>query len=264
MKRVIYSLYQPNIPKSGYSVNTYKQNQFERWKHKLEKCKQEYANKCNAEFIMHYPNLKDYTSLQFEKIRLLEQYAESYDEVLYLDFDIVPSYLARNMFECVDTSKISMHPFHREIKPYELKLAIDQPDLQVFDQQTMFVKICAKKSMLLLEGIDSNNLCYNTGVICANSEVIKTLQFTERLDEMCEILDESKEDSIYPDIISKYFSYNNEVFISYLIEKYQIPHNDIAMNWNYVIDDRKDISLGGYDFLHMVSKDFDILFDQQC
>jgi len=262
MKRVIYSMYQPNIPKVGFSVDTYKQDQFEKYKDKLIKCKQEYADQCEADFFMHYPNLKDYTSLQYEKIRLLEEYAESYDEVLYLDFDVIPAHSPRNIFECVDLSKINMHPFKREIKPYELKRAITNKNVEYFDDQTMFVKVCAKKSMLLLEGVNSNDLCYNTGVVCAGSDVIKSINFIDKLDEMKELLDESKEDSLYPEGITKHFSYNNEVFISYIIERYNIPHVDLGMNWNYIIDDRMELSHGGYDLLHMVSKNFVLKFGE--
>ena len=262
MKRVIYSMYQPNIPKVGFSVDNYKQDQFEKYKDRLIKCKQEYADLCDADFFMHFPELSDYTALQYEKIRLLEEYAESYDEVLYLDFDVIPAHSSRNMFECVDLSKINMHPFKREIKPYQLRTALTDKNVEYFDDQTMFVKICAKKTMLMLEDVSSNDLCYNTGVICAGSEVIKSIKFIDKLDEMKELLDESKEDSLYPETITKHFSYNNEVFMSYIIERYNIPHVNLAMNWNYIIDDRMELSFGGYDLLHMVSKNFELKFGE--
>ena len=50
--------------------------------------------------------------------------------------------------------------------------------------------------------------------------------------------------------------------MSYIIERYNIPHVDLAMNWNYIIDDRMELSFGGYDLLHMVSKNFELKFGE--
>lgn len=256
MKKLVYSIYNKNVDKVGFSVTDYKLNQFEKYKEKLIKCKKDYATKCSAEYILVETNSSDFVDIQFEKIRLLEEYSKTYDEVLYLDFDVIPTTNSRNIFECVDSSKISMHPLDRRLDGLRMRQMLDTNG---FDSQNMFVKTAAKKSMLVLEGLASNDYVYNTGVIFGNSSIISELKFTERLNEMNDLMEEAQEDHMFPTEIGNHFVPNNEVYISYLIEKYNIPHNDLSMNWNYIMDDVETIPDGMSDFIHCVSKEFDTL-----
>ena len=116
--------------------------------------------------------------------------------------------------------------------------------------------------MLLLEGINGNNKCYNTGVVVGNSEIIKQINFTEQLDDMIELLGEAKEDNAFPDEICKHFTPNNEVFMSYLIERDNIPHVDLTMNWNFIMDDigTRTVDEQG-ELIHWVTKEFEYAFE---
>jgi len=257
MKRIIFSIFNGNVDQNHKSTNDYKLSQFNKFKSKLTECKNDYAKKCNADFILHEVPITDYNSLQFEKIIQLEKYAYEYDEILYLDFDVIPTNYARNIFDCIDTSKISMHPLRRDLKHGKLRSALNN---NWMDNQNVFVKTCAKKAMLLLDGINGNDLLYNTGVTLGNSEIIKRINFTEQLSELHNILDEAKEDSLFPEEISNNFYYNNEVYISYLVERYNIPHVDLTMNWNFIIDDVQTYPTSAGELLHYVRKEFDQVF----
>jgi hypothetical protein len=256
MKRIIFSIYTNTVDKVGYSVTDYKLDQFEKYKDKLVERKQIYADKCSADFVLVETVKSDFVDIQFEKIRLLEEYAKTYDEVLYLDFDVIPSKLARNIFECIDSSKISMHPLDRPLNGTDMRTFLRNA---CFDSQNMFVKTAAKKSMLVLEGLLPNDFVYNTGVILGNSSAIVELKFTERLDEMNDLMEDIKDDHMFPSQIGDHFVPNNEVYISYLIERYNIPHNDLTMNWNYIMDDIETIPDAKADFIHCVSKDFKLV-----
>ena len=264
MKRIVFSLFQSKVDKVGFSVTDYKANQFNKWHDQLIKVKKDYADLCNADFKMHYPDLNNFVDLQFEKIRLLEQYAERYDEVLYLDFDIIPSPNAENIFNNVDISKICMYPLIRKMTFREMNevLVMNEPNL---DSQNMFVKTCAKNAMLLLDEIDSSDKCYNTGVIVGNSNVIKSLQFTDQLDHLHQLLSEAREDNVFPEEVYRHFVYNNEVYMTYLVEKNNIPFYDLSSNWNFILDDRglTSSSVLKYDLLHVVNKDFDIWLENR-
>jgi len=255
MKRIIFSIYGDNVNNVGESVTDYKSNNFRAYKDQLVKCKQVYANKCKADFVLIDTSLNNFVDIQFEKIRLLEEFARSYDEVLYLDFDVIPNYSARSIFDSVDTSKLSMHPLNRPLNGIYLRGALLSDWL---DSQSMYVKTCSKRSMLLLEGINGNNLTYNTGVVLGNSEIIKQVNFIEQLDDMHELLEEACEDNLYPPEISRHFVPNNEVYISYLIEKNNIPHHDLSMNWNFILDDVKEYATASAELIHAVNKNFDM------
>ena len=253
MRRIIFSIFSDNVNLDHKSVNDYKISQFKKYKQKLIDCKQKYADFCHADFILHDVNIVDYNKIQFEKILLYEKYAAEYDEIMYLDFDVIPTHRAPNIFESFDMNTICMYPLKRDLHLIDLKTAIDRDWL---DNQNVFNKTCAKKAMLLLDDINGNDLLYNTGVVVSNSEAAKNIQFEYRLDEMNLLLDEAKEDSLYPIEISKNFYYNNEVYMSYLVERYDIPHTDLSMAWNFIIDEFQPDPVDSAYFIHYVNKDF--------
>jgi len=257
MKRIIFSIFNGDVDQNHKSTNDYKLSQFNKYKPQLIECKQNYADKCNADFVLHEVPITDYNTLQFEKIIQLEKYAYEYDEVLYLDFDVIPIPSARNIFDYVDTSKIAMHPLKRDLKHGKLRSALNSGWM---DNQNVFAKTCAKKAMLLLDGINGNDNLYNTGVTLGNSEIIKKINFTEQLSEMNDTLDEAKEDSLFPEEISRNFYYNNEVYISYLVERDNIPHVDLTMNWNFIIDDVQTYPTSAGELMHYVRKEFEQAF----
>ena len=258
MKRIIFSIFNGNVDQNNISTSDYKLSQFNKYKPQLKACKEEYALKCKSDFFLHEIDITDYDSLQFEKIIQFEKYANDYDEVLYLDFDVVPMSKARNIFECVDTSKIAMHPLRRDLKHNKLRNALNDGWI---DGQKVFTKTCAKKAMLLLEGINGNDLLYNTGVTLGNSEIIKKLQFAKQIEYMNNLLDDSKEDTLFPKEISNNFFYNNEVYMSYLVERDNIPHVDLTENWNFIIDDVQSHPTSAGELLHYIKKEFETVFD---
>lgn len=260
MKRIIYSIFNDNVKSEGDSLNDYKRNQFIQHKQKLIECKQHYAKLCGAEYRLFSTGTDDYADIQFEKIRFFEELADDYDEILYLDFDIIPTAIAANIFDEVETDKIAMFPVAPVMQGSTLREAIISNGELGVDHQNMFVKMAAKKSMLELNYESANDLVYNTGVILGNKKVAKELNFTANLEEMKELLYEAKEDSFFPEEITKWFVPNNEVFISYLIEKNQVPHTDLPASWNFIMD-HDQLTYKAVHFLHVINKDFSSIFE---
>ena len=115
--------------------------------------------------------------------------------------------------------------------------------------------------MLLLEDINSNNYIFNTGVFAGNKNSIKELDFINRLKECNSVFKEAKQDNLYPEEINKWWKPNNEVYVSYIVEKYDVPYNDIGLPWNFIIDNwNPDPSAGAY-LLHHIRKEFDATFE---
>ena len=118
MKRVIFSLYidipskdidifDKNILKTGDTpMNIRTKEQFKTHYGDLCACKQIYADAIGADFILYeydtnfslwsekmkheYPYLTMYNIINFYKIHLMYELAMKYDEILFLDFDVVP------------------------------------------------------------------------------------------------------------------------------------------------------------------------------
>jgi len=257
VKRIIFSIFSDNVDTNHVSSSDYKLSQFKKYKDQLKAAQQAYANKCGADYVLHENDWTEYNDLQFEKILKLEQYANEYDQILYLDFDVVPTEKAENIFEVIDDSTIAMHPLERNLSDQELRWILQD---DTFNIQNVFVKTCAKNSMLILEDRMGNNNLYNTGVVYGGKDVIQSLRFAERLDYMKELLEEAKEDSLFPVEISRNFSYNNEAFVTFLVERYDIPHTDLPLHWNFIMDQRFPEKSDIAYFLHHVNKEFEKSF----
>ena len=115
MKNVIFSIY-VDIEKDnletleGYlgdemSRSHRTKHQLAAYKDQLIQCKQQYALLCDADFILYtddalykqflndvkHLNNEEFDKINFYKIYLMEKLANKYDNVLYLDLDVVPT-----------------------------------------------------------------------------------------------------------------------------------------------------------------------------
>lgn len=258
MKRITFSIYNDSVEQNHKSTNDFKLSQFRKYKDRLIEGQQKYASACSSEYTVIETSTTDYNGIQFEKILQMEKFAQDYDEVLYLDLDVVPHTSFANIFEDNDTSTLCIHPLVRDLSQKQLKMFLET---DTFDTQNVFCKTAAKKSMLLLDGINGNDLLYNTGVTMGGSEVIKRLNFGEQLQELHDLLDEAREESLYPHEITRNFYYNNEVYVSYLIERDQLPHTNLGMQWNFILDGYQPEPSAACYLLHHVNKEFQKSFD---
>ena len=257
MKRIIYSIFNDDIHPHK-SSNDFKKAQFSKWRYHLEENHKQYALKCGADYHLHLTPTQSYDDIQFEKILLLEQYANDYDEMLYLDFDVV-SHTDVNCFEYHDMTALNAHGLDRTPKKHQLESYLRNN--RVFHEMNMFAKTCAKNAMLLLDNITGNSLCINTGVVACNKDIAYEIQFKERLKGLHDLLDEAKEDNVYPQEISNAWYYNNEVYLSYLIERFNIPYINIGMPWNFMLDDYYGTPSPAAHLVHNVNKEIEISFD---
>jgi len=256
--RVIFSMYKEV---SDNSVTDYKKQQLKDYKDRLIKRQHQYAEFCNADYFVYETDeflIDDYTTIQFMKIKQFEELAKQYEEVLYLDLDVVP-FTFIDFFKKNDLSKICFYRqngkewgLDRYFRKWELYNRLD-----CLDNQNTWIKACAKNSMLhLKDKYNVNDMLINTGVLGGNSKAIEKIMFTENLNDMIELLYQAKEDNVYPREIADKMTPNNEVFLTYLIEKNNIETNYLNESWNYIVDDiRKDVNDDSV-FLHLINKEF--------
>ena len=150
-----------------------------------------------------------------------------------------------------------MYPLYRDKHKHELKWNIEN---DTYDNQNVYCKTCAKNSMLILDDGNISPKLYNTGVTYGSSNAIKNLKFSQQLNDMKKLLDETLNDSIYPDSITKNFFHNNEVFITYLIERDKIECTDMNIHWNFILDGFQKESTDIAYFTHHVNKEFELSF----
>jgi len=253
MKRIIYSVWN-DLTESHTSATDYKQEQFRKYRHILQKRQEDYAKSCNADYDVYHPDTGLYSSIQFYKLKKFEELSAEYDEILYLDLDVIPK-TNINIFNAFDTNNICVYNVVKSYDKKEIRWAMKNDSFHPMD---VWIKCSMKKSMLLLDNIVGSESIANTGVLLGNKNAIKNLSWLERLDLTHEAYKEALDDNLYPEEVTKRWVPNNEAFFSYMVEKYKVPMIDIGIQWNYILDRHITDYTAGAHFIHQVNKDFEI------
>ena len=238
MKRVIYSFYidipkdeldifDKNIliPNKSVPINYVTKDAFKENYTKLVACKRWYAKQLGVDFKMFeydidfiiykenmqrkYPYITAYNVVNFYKIHLFYKLAEQYDEILYLDFDVVPMH-DDNFFEVWDLSKgiAIQHNTHKVIPMdavTERSQTIRSPTAKYYNAQ----------AMLLDRGLNPKHNVVNTGIVGASKEYIQKLKYFDNFDsDMTEMSRLTKGHDMYPKKITDFFGWDNETLFA--------------------------------------------------
>ena len=277
MKRVIYSLY-VDVPAEehyGKSKNQHDTadkasitvNAFKKHYKKLIDCKRYYANTIDADFIMFehedyqsfeknfksdFPDLTGYEIINFYKIHLLYELSKKYDEILYLDFDVIPL-TNESFFNAWDLSKgICVYSNNDKVeKKSTTNHSIRSPSAKYFNCH----------AMLLEEGLNPDNDVINTGIICARKEDIIKLDFFGKFKDTIDLMTKLRKDTsgLYPQNIVDMFRYDNETIFSYKREVNNVDIQWLDNKWHYFLDNQKFIP-EDTKIVHAISKDFDLVW----
>jgi len=252
VKRIIFSIYRENIDKHT-STSSYKCNQFKKYKEQIIANHKAYAKLCGADYKLFTDVESNYDVIQFQKISMIKKLAQEYDEVLYLDFDVITN-TRLSFFEHFDLNKICAYNIDTTIPDEVRGYRIKDDNWHPMD---MYLKSCCKNAMLLLDDIDNSDLVINTGVIGVNKRSAKFIDFTKCYD----VYHRAKEDNLYPIEINSKWKPNNEVYLTYMIERYNLPYTNIGLQWNFILDDsHRETSSAAY-FYHVVNKDFGLILE---
>lgn len=275
MKRIVYSIYneipdnalEKNQPYSGDTIpkSLRAKLQFKKHYNTLKKCKEEWAELCGAEFKifntnpdpkndifnlfkqkfgLHFgQNRKDYDIMQFFKIFVFEQMANYYDEIVYLDFDVIPNghfspFDYWNMSKInvlgIDSKKENIWSIH-DLQQLNRNKSPHDTIVKSFDKQNMYCKMMTKKAMLATQGINGNNIVTNTGILGGNSQAIKKLNFFDDFVFKIDTLIQAKEEQMFGPVIADKGFINNEIFFAFHLENKNIPWENLTQQWHYML-----------------------------
>ena len=278
MKRVIYSLYvdvpakehfgdsknkHDTVDKANVTINAFK-NHYDR----LIETKIAYAEYCQADFVMFeyddqyktfeqnflkdFPVFTGYEIINFYKIHLLYELSKKYDEILYLDFDVIPL-THESFFNAWDLSNgICVYSNNDHvIKNVRVNNSIRSPSAKYFNCQAMLIE----------SGVSPRNDVINTGIIGARKEDIQQLDFFGKFKDTIDMMTELRNDTsgLYPQNIIDMFRYDNETIFSFKREVNKVPIQWLDDKWHYFLDKQgfipKDTKI-----VHAISKDFDLVW----
>ena len=273
MTEVIYTLY-IDIPENklddqpayrGDTVSKSKRTKIELARNydKLIQTKKRYADLVGADFKIfeyadylpyynrmkeQYPQITDYNIINFYKIKLFYDLL-SYDNVLYLDFDVVPI-TDENFFDVWDLSKgiaIAHNDDH-----------IRRNNKRLLDNRSPTAKHYNCSAMLIDRGLSPSNHVYNTGIIGANSKHLAQLDYFSNFESNIELMDyliNNPEEAMYPENVAAGFAHDNETLRSYRVEETNTPIQWLDEKWHFFFDN--DYIFKETKFVHAINKNFD-------
>lgn len=299
MKNVIFSIYvdidEANLQDlTGYVGDDIPRshrtkNKLAKYYQQLVECKTQYAETCGADFVMFHADdrytkflqsmqsdIYEFDKINFYKHYLLEQLSHEYDNVLYMDLDVVPN-TQLSFFNELDMSKFCIHcadasraatwgmmnsavakklPCHEHGLPLTYEHAIEHH----FDQYHWYIKKLCKDAMLMFDGLqDANNLLANTAIMGGSASAIQSVKFFERMPDMLQVFENIIEENAMGNIVTSKFFVNNEVFMSYLINKFNLPCTFLPSQWHYIQLDEyaNQVSKSEAYLLHIIDKRFE-------
>lgn len=262
IKRVIFTsyddLHNDDLPHESQAKQLLVEEYFDR----LVQNKKDYADSIGVDFMLYRNTMNDFeldkelefTRTNLHKHHLMLDLSDKYDEVMYVDMDVVFN-TNLNVFTEHDISKgIHFKDTNDEIYSKEKHsmlfgyLGLRNPTLKYHITKD------------LLDGKDNNVI--NTGVIIGSSKHIKQLNFIENSKEAINKINDLK--NAKTAIIEKQYYPNNESIFSYIIEKYNIPYVILEDEWHNILNEKpKDVK--GH-CLHFINKQFNAFFKDktQC
>lgn len=269
MKRVIFTCYDDIKDKvDQWGILSFQQNQIKDYFDRLIENKKDYAEQIDAQFIFYHNEMSNFVledaGLEFTKANLYKhhlfaQLAEEYDEVMYVDMDVVFN-TDKNVFEELDLSK----GIHIKDQDTEIKSKVNEEILfgEVGNRNPTLKYHITKD---LLGGKDCHVM--NTGVMIAKSEFIKQIKYAERLPELIQRIQDIKTDSLKNNtatFLRMYYYPNNESIFSYILEEYNIPYVLMKNRWHKIIgEDPEYIDWNEIEIAHFINKKFNAFFNDK-
>lgn len=292
MTKVIYSLY-IDIPKDelDYQPPFYgkeepktheTKRQLKDYYYWLKEIQQAYANNINVEYKLFeyddqykeykkwfnkkYPIVTSYNIINFYKIHLMYELAKEYDEILYLDFDVVPI-TEQCFFKTWDISNkgIAIMANRNSVDTSLHKIVISKENFDnigMLSNRSPTAKYWNTRAMLLESDMSGKNDVYNTGIVGISKEQLEQLDYWNNFDDIINLMTELKNDeySMWPEHIRYMFGWDNETIWSYKMSINNLTRNQLLPEWHHVIDKWNYIP-PNTQLVHVINKNFEYMKD---
>lgn len=242
----------------------------------------QYAEACGIEYRLYeydsdyieykkmfnekYPMITSYNIVNFYKIHLMYELAKEFDEILYLDFDVVPL-SNRNFFDHWNLSKgISILTNRRLIDTTLHRLVVEKHNVEKFGKKISNRSPTAKywnaRAMLLESNMSGANDVYNTGIVGVTSKHLEQLDYWGDFESILNMMTELRYDefSMWPTHIQEIFGWDNETIWSYKMSMNNLDKQWLSEDWHHFMDKWSYIP-EGTNFVHVINKEFSYVKD---
>jgi len=263
MKRIIFTIFDDiDTGTDRWGVADAASHMHNEYFDKLVANKEEYANSLiNVEFKLYHNTMNDFDvagELEFTKVNLYKHHlmaklAEEYDEVMYVDMDVLFN-TDENAFDELDlNSGIHIIDQDNDIESKDINEVI----FEMIGLRNPTLKYHITKDLLN----DKENHVMNTGIMIGKSEHIKQIKFIERLPGIIEKINKLKQShTVY---LRTHYYPNNESVFSYIMEEYNIPYVIMDKEWHFLVDHYPNEIDPNAKIYHFVNKKFNAFFNDK-
>lgn len=198
-------------------------------------------------FLNNHPYVNEYCIVNFYKIHLMYKLSKKYDNVLYLDLDVIPI-TDENIFDL--NADIAVRINHEEDPKRYLTKREGQSD------RSPYAKWHNCRVMRIFSGEDGNNDVYNTGITLASQQGLQKLNYFENFSDTLDFMHQVKEESGFD-----YFGYDNETLFSYKMLQNNVTLTPLDEYWHHTMRGRTSYIPSRTKMIHAINKDFDYVRD---
>ena len=286
--RVIFSVYidfdEKEFDKNyDFDKNVKNKKEFKDNYNFLKSYQQKYAQQLEIDYVLYendskwkkyknyfeknYPFISKYNIVNFYKIQLMYDLSKSYDEILYLDFDVVPL-TNDNIFNCINFNDGIACKVNHERDPQNY-LILSTPKILkqkeewfektgiTFSERDPRSKYWNCRALLMESGYNGDNDVYNTGIVLTNKNNLKKLRYFENFKDTLDFMYQVKNtEGLWPKFIQNSFGYDNETLFSFKMKtnKVNLIKLDDIWHWPY----RRAINFIPKEtkMVHVINKNF--------
>ena len=215
-------------------------------------------------FLSTYSQITHYNIVNFYKIHCMYELAKEYDEILYLDYDVVPN-TNENFFEAFDLSSSTaimegLAPTQKPV-PSTPQAVIENCKLWMPSIRSPAAKWWNCKALAILTDLPhekENIFIFNTGIVGISADHLKKLDYFGDFDKTLKLMDELKanEDGMWPDCLQELFGWDNETIWAYKTKLNNINWTVLGPKWHHFMDKENYIPKDA-KFIHVINKNFD-------
>lgn len=210
-----------------------------------------------SEYNFKYPFLTTYDIINFYKIHLMYKLSSDYDEILYIDFDVVPV-TNENFFKVWDLNKgIAILNNDSKLIPNPKTIP---SSINIRTARSPIGKYWNSHAMLQQYGYTTPPNIYNTGIVGTTTQHLLQLDYFNNFDQILSFMTELKNDpvSLYPDWIHKLFGWDNETIWAFKMIVNNVPKQWLDNKWHYMFDNNSVMNVDN-KFVHVINKNFTAL-----
>lgn len=284
MERVVFSLF-IDIPvdEVDFSVSSqWSTRNPDHTQQRLIEGHREYASQCNAEYLFFNASTPEfsrfssiiegfgapftrYEKINFFKLYLLQELAGHYDELLYLDLDVIPL----GQISIFDAHDLTQGLHLKQQTEVALRKIARRGGIKTFagsrsvSKRSTAAKYINCYVMLQESGYMSSHHIWNTGVIAARRESIQELDyfgkhFLDAVKLMTSLINESHPFAK----LRQCFAYDNETILSYYLATRNIKYVELDDTYHFICKNKAVIPESTV-LVHAIHKDFEDVWRQK-